>query len=274
MPPSREPHFPRIVNSELRLAGGLTERLFDLLGAIEATGSISGAAREIDMSYKGAWEMLERANNLSPQVLVNTEVGGRRGGGAQLTAPGRELLGLFNQARERHRQFLRDMNARLLGDPGLRVFFRRLEMRISACNQLFGRVERVRPGDAGAEVELGIKGGHSLAAWVTGLSAGTMKLRPGLEVVALIKAPQVVLVKGFGGYRLSAENQLAGTVERVRKGAVNAEVVVQLPGGDVIASVMTNESLEIMELAAGDAVTALFDPESVVLGLDGRPGGA
>jgi molybdate transport system regulatory protein len=256
-----------MVNAELRLAGGLTERLFDLLAAVDSTGSISRAARKVGMSYKGAWDMLERANNLSRLPLIATEIGGRRGGGARLTPFGKKLLDLFLWMREEHRRFLGGLNAALLEDPELRVFFRRWVIKASARNQLSGRIAAIRSGDVEAEVVLEIKGSNRIVASITRKSAESLDLAPGMDVVALVNAHQVVVVKDLGGYRLSARNQLSGIVERIQKGAVNTELVMYLPGGDAIAAVITNASLAGMELREGDSATAVFKAGAVILGV-------
>lgn len=64
----------------------------ELLQAIARTGSISGAAREMDMSYRRAWLLVDTMNQSFKQPLVSTETGGQRGGGAHVTAFGEEVL--------------------------------------------------------------------------------------------------------------------------------------------------------------------------------------
>ena len=64
----------------------------ELLQAIERTGSISAAAREMDMSYRRAWLLVDTMNQSFKQVLVSTETGGQRGGGARVTEFGQEVL--------------------------------------------------------------------------------------------------------------------------------------------------------------------------------------
>ncbi|CCJ48930.1 TOBE domain-containing protein [Bordetella parapertussis] len=53
----------------------------DLLAQIEATGSISAAARAAGMSYKDAWDAIDAMNNLAGEPLVLRSAGGRGGGG-------------------------------------------------------------------------------------------------------------------------------------------------------------------------------------------------
>lgn len=64
----------------------------DLLDAIGRNGSISAAAREMGMSYRRAWMLVDALNASFAKPLVSTATGGQKGGGAQLSAFGLEVL--------------------------------------------------------------------------------------------------------------------------------------------------------------------------------------
>lgn len=64
----------------------------DLLEAISRTGSISAAGREMGMSYRRAWMLADVMNTSFAGPLVGTATGGQKGGGAQLTELGVEVL--------------------------------------------------------------------------------------------------------------------------------------------------------------------------------------
>ncbi|MBM3346444.1 MAG: LysR family transcriptional regulator [Betaproteobacteria bacterium] len=66
-----------------------------LLEHIAATGSISAAARAMEMSYRRAWQLVEAMNRDFTGPLVTTATGGRRGGGARVTPLGQEVLARF-----------------------------------------------------------------------------------------------------------------------------------------------------------------------------------
>jgi molybdate transport system regulatory protein len=66
-----------------------------LLGHIAATGSIAAAGRQMDMSYKRAWELVEAMNQTFNAPLVAAVKGGAGGGGARLTALGEEILAAY-----------------------------------------------------------------------------------------------------------------------------------------------------------------------------------
>lgn len=63
-----------------------------LLEAIDRTGSISGAARDLEMSYRRAWLLVDTMNQCFKQPLVSTETGGQKGGGAHVTEFGQDVL--------------------------------------------------------------------------------------------------------------------------------------------------------------------------------------
>lgn len=67
----------------------------ELLEHIAATGSISAAGREMGMSYKRAWQLVETLNAMFRMPLVESTRGGARGGGAQVTPMGQEVLGCY-----------------------------------------------------------------------------------------------------------------------------------------------------------------------------------
>jgi molybdate transport system regulatory protein len=67
----------------------------DLLEAIGQAGSISAAARAMQMSYRRAWMLVEVMNRSFREPLVRSAVGGARGGGAQLTEAGARVLAQF-----------------------------------------------------------------------------------------------------------------------------------------------------------------------------------
>ena len=66
-----------------------------LLEAIQETGSISGAARRLDMSYRRAWLLVVQINEALREPAVAAAIGGRRGGGASLTTVGKRVVALY-----------------------------------------------------------------------------------------------------------------------------------------------------------------------------------
>ncbi|CAI3108841.1 Molybdenum-pterin-binding protein MopA [Acinetobacter calcoaceticus] len=78
----------------------------DLLEAIERTGSISQAAKSMNMSYRRAWQLVDTMNQCFETALVETQTGGTHGGGAAVTALGQKVLEQYRQMEINARQAL------------------------------------------------------------------------------------------------------------------------------------------------------------------------
>ena len=237
-----------------------------LLRAVGQLGSITHAAKAVGVSYKTAWDAIDAMNTLAGEPLVARTTGGRGGGATRLTEHGQRLVDRYARVEAVHARFVR-----LLNDEGLdlaREFdaLRMLNMKTSARNQLIGTVSAYRAGAVNDEVELTLPGGARLVAIVTHGSATHLGLSPGATAFALVKASSVLVATDLGDAKLSARNQLAGTVASVSPGAVNAEVVIDIGGGALVAAVITQASLQSLGLQPGDPATALFKASSVILG--------
>jgi molybdopterin-binding protein len=68
--------------------------------------------------------------------------------------------------------------------------------------------------------------------------------------------------------KTSARNMLKGKVKKVTAGAVNSEVVVELPGGAEVVAIITKASAENLGLAAGKDVYALIKASNVMIAID------
>jgi molybdate transport system regulatory protein len=138
-------------------------------------------------------------------------------------------------------------------------------MKTSARNQFTGIVSEVLIGAVNAEVHIDLKGGETIVASITKESAETLAIKTGKEVIALVKAPQVIVVSDFGGYKVSARNQLPGTIAQVKPGTVNTEVDIELKGGEQVTATVTNDSVDTLGLRKGQSVTAIFKAGAVIL---------
>lgn len=68
--------------------------------------------------------------------------------------------------------------------------------------------------------------------------------------------------------KLSARNMLKGTVKQIVPGAVNSEVIVALPDGQEIVSIITKSSVESLGLAVGKEVRAVVKASNVMIGVE------
>ena len=67
-----------------------------LLKAIEETGSLSKAAKSLNLSYKKAWRLMDSVNKSAKQPVTINSIGGKGGGGTILTDYGKSLITAFD----------------------------------------------------------------------------------------------------------------------------------------------------------------------------------
>jgi molybdate transport system regulatory protein len=236
----------------------------DLLRRIGETGSISQAARSMGMSYKQAWDSVDAVNNLSAQPLVRRQVGGRHGGGTELTEEGRCLIRVYEAAEIEHRRFVDRLSRSVRDFDRFQTLLGVMSMQVSTRNHLRGVVSAIKPGAVNAEVTLDVNG-VPVVAIITNESVQSLGLAVGLEAYALIKASFVILATEDGGLKTSARNRLCGTVERIGTGAVNTEVVLALDGGTRLTAIITCESATELGLTVGGRACALIKAPHVIL---------
>jgi len=68
--------------------------------------------------------------------------------------------------------------------------------------------------------------------------------------------------------KISARNVLKGKVKKVTAGAVNSEIVVELPGVTEVVSIITKTSAESLKLAAGKEVYAVIKASNVMIAIE------
>jgi molybdopterin-binding protein len=68
--------------------------------------------------------------------------------------------------------------------------------------------------------------------------------------------------------KISARNTLKGKVKQIEQGAVNSEVIIELPGGVEIVSIITKKSAAGLGLTKGKDVYAVIKASSVMIGVD------
>jgi molybdate transport system regulatory protein len=262
-----------------------------LLAAIRETGSITGAAKAVGISYKAAWDAIDAMNNLSGVALVVRATGGKGGGGTTLTPRGERLIETFRAIEREHRKFIEHVSAGIEDFARDWALIGRIGMKASARNQLFGTIVSIAHGAVNDEVTMKLPGGQQIVAVITCESTETLGLTEGATAYALVKASWVMLAVGnpdnpdnpdsVAPLRLSARNQLHGRISQIVPGAVNAEVSLVLdadaatddagaaPAATVVTAVVTNESVRELGLAVGMPAIAAFKASSVILGTHG-----
>jgi molybdate transport system regulatory protein len=256
------------LHGEIWLSGDASNNLargqVNLLQSIERTGSITAAAKQLGISYKTAWERLDRLNNLAESPLVTKSTGGSQGGGTRLTPYGRQIVEGFCEVEREHEQFIDKLGTRLHHVDDLASFVKNNQLISSARNQFLGKVTAVVPGAVNAEIVLKISEQVSLVAIVTEQSREDLAIEVGTRLLALVKASSVLL-SNSAELAVSARNQVQGQISRLSRGKVNSDVTFSLGDRKTLTAMVTNHSADQMELTEQKPVCAFFKASSVIL---------
>jgi molybdate transport system regulatory protein len=268
---------PKLKSNTMGLSSSLRLHLTDdqflgggriqLLEKIDELGSISRAAKALEVSYKTAWDMARTINNLAPMPLVDRLAGGKGGGRTCLTNEGKKILEQYQIVQGELQRVLDNLGSRLGDTEGLMLFLRRTTMKVSARNTFAGTVTGIINGAVNAEVTLALQGGTPLVAVVTNGAVANLGLTVGMEAYAIIKASSVIIGTELHDSKVSARNIFCGTVATIVEGPVNTEVDIEIGGGNVVSAVITHGSSENLGLKAGGHACAMFKASSVILGV-------
>ncbi|MDT8338985.1 MAG: TOBE domain-containing protein [Sulfurimonas sp.] len=237
----------------------------ELLMHIQKEGSITKAAKSMKMSYKAAWDSVDAMNNLSEFPLVTSSKGGKGGGGTHLSEYAKELIDTYKILQEEHQQFLDNLSKRISEKNGHIHLLKSMDIRISARNQLKTKVLSIQRGVVESIVFLELGNKESITAVITNDSLTTLEIDVGMELYALFKANALILNDEFSPDK-NDMNSFIGKIVRIEHDSLNAEVIIELKGGNTVCSTLPIEMLKRLNLKSGMQVSAFCKPKSIILG--------
>jgi len=259
--PRLNAEFSMQLSSSQKLAGSSIA----LLERIDVSGSITQAAKDCGISYRSAWQLIERLQNSSANALITRSAGGVQGGGSRLTNGGRELIRIYRMAEIQHSRFVELLGEAIAEYETYTTFMRRWFMKTSVRNQLYGSVQLIAKGAVNSEVVVEIGGSDPLTAIITNDGANEMNLSIGKEVAALVRESSIFLCAGESMPNVSARNRLKGRVLHCCEGVVCSEVTVELSGGKAMTAMISFESMAEMKLWPDSPVWVCFKASDVIL---------
>ncbi|WP_347986784.1 TOBE domain-containing protein [Methylomonas sp. AM2-LC] len=263
---------PDWIKAEITLAETFDHRMISLLRAINHSGSISQAAKQIELSYRCAWLLVEKANTFSSQQLINCSKGGKNGGGACLTSSGKALLALFSRLEEQHSLYLQRVNQCLNGDAFAQSLLEPLNINTRSYNKLFAKVIHLQPNLEDTDIIVQLYGGERVVASLSLDEFEPLNLSIGKTVLLLIGNEDIDIANAFDTSQFSTRNSLHSSIVGLKLLAGAYEVVLRVIGGDTLRTIVTADSVENLKLKPGISIRALFKSCDVILAVkdDGR----
>jgi molybdate transport system regulatory protein len=157
----------------------------EILKAIAKEQSISKAAETLGMSYRYVWNYLQKIQKVVEAPIMETYKGGKAGGGgAKLTALGQSLIEEYQRVEGYMSEVLVDQE-----------YWEMLGLKISARNQLQGKVVSIEKDGITAKVKVEIKAPAVITAVITKEAVEELGVKVGDEVKAVIKSTEVMIAK-------------------------------------------------------------------------------
>jgi molybdate transport system regulatory protein len=157
----------------------------DILRAIAKKNSLSKAAETLNMSYRYLWNYIQRTQKVLQAPIVETFKGGKAGGGgATLTPLGQSLLEEYQRVECYMSEVLSDTE-----------YWEVVGLKISARNQLKGKVLSIETDKVTAKVKVEIKAPAVVTAVITKEAVEELGIKVGDEVHAIVKATEVMIGK-------------------------------------------------------------------------------
>lgn len=243
----------------------LLEKRISLLQALDECGSITRAAKNAGLSYKATWEMINTMNNLSTSPLVDRVIGGIGGGGTTLTQYGKDFIKNYSVLKEEYERFLKVIADASMFQTEHIKNLQRMTMRISARNQLMGKVGEIIQGKVNSSISIVLKSGVILTSTITNSAIEDLGIDIGYTVIAIMKASSVLIAPN-SNISISARNKLIGNVTDIKFGEVNAQISIDIGQNDIIVSTITCESAKSLQLYVGLSVCAIIKSSDILIG--------
>lgn len=234
----------------------LLQKEITLLEAIDEFGSISKAAKAVPISYKAAWEMVDGMNNLSKEPIVIKVVGGKQGGGTKLTEYGKKLIEDYYLLKKEYDRFLNTLQEM--------DTFRRLTLKLSARNQLYGKIVEIKKDRASSEISFELKSGVVLRSTITLEAANELELDIGDEIVGIIKASSI-LVSNAKDFKRKV-NVFEGNIEDIEQGGITSNIKLHIDNLDKFWITCKNTLLDELGLQKGKKTYIFIRPKDVLIG--------
>ncbi|MBX5327152.1 MAG: TOBE domain-containing protein [Candidatus Bathyarchaeia archaeon] len=157
----------------------------NILQTIKQQKNLKKTAQTLGMSYKYVWTYLKKMEKTLQQPIVNTQKGGKKGGGkTTLTPLGENLLKEFKRAENYVGEILEDEQ-----------YWMAIGLKISARNQIRGTVKNVEKGNVTASIKIEIQTPTTITAIISREAVEELNITTGDKVTAVIKATEVMIAK-------------------------------------------------------------------------------
>jgi molybdate transport system regulatory protein len=235
----------------------LSLKKVQLLENIMVYGSISQAAKASSITYKTAWDWIDKMNALAPKPLVQKISGGKGGGGTIVTVYAKELMKTYEEVDALHQKHLETLQKAFdhLGDAKEKTFsFSRLE----------AEIKKISIHENRANLELRLSYGACIHIQSPSSFVKVNALEVGSKSSVLIESEAVSVSRSLDK-EISSRNKLKGRVDAITIDGEDVLLTLLLGEGQCLTSRITYKSYTEMQIKKGDELTAMFKAYNATL---------
>jgi molybdate transport system regulatory protein len=235
----------------------LSLRKVQLLENIIVYGSISQAAKASGITYKTAWDWIDKMNALAPKPLVQKISGGKGGGGTIVTVYAKELMQTYEEVDALHQKHLETLEKAFdyLDDEKAKTF---------SFSHLDAEITKISVHGNRANVELKLACGSLINIQSPLSSVKVNALEPGSTTSVLIES-EAVSVSRSSDKKISSRNKLATKVEDIAIDGEDVLLTLYICEEQYLTARITYKSYIEMKIKKGDALMAMFKAYSATL---------
>jgi len=241
----------------------LSKKKVALLENVRDYGSMAKAAKALGITYKTAWNWIEKMNALSPSSLVQKVSGGKDGGGTIITVYAKELIRIYHEVDALHQKHLEGMQNSLahIEDDIMQKTF--------SFSGLQVNVAKIQEHKTNVELLLKLKCGLSVIAYSSIQFMKVNALKIGSNVLMLVES-DAVSVSRVERKEISSRNKLQTKIIDIVFEGKDVLLTLMLSENENLTSRITLKSFQDLQLQKGDSVMAMFKAYNVTLLKDGE----
>ena len=235
----------------------LSLKKVQLLENIIVYGSISQAAKASGVTYKTAWEWIDKMNALAPKPLVQKISGGKGGGGTIVTVYAKELMQTYEEVDALHHKHLETLEKAFdyLDDEKEKTF---------SFSRLDAEITEISVHEKRANVELRLACGSLINIQSPLSFVEVNALHAGSKTSVLIES-EAVSVSRSSDKKISSRNKLKTKVEDIMIDGEDVLLTLFLCEEQYLTSRITHKSYKDMQIKKDDELMAMFKAYSATL---------
>ena len=228
----------------------------ELLKALKECGSIIKTAKNMKISYKTAWDALNKINKNS-ELFTS-----KKNQGCTLNEKALELINKCEQIKKAQNFLVQKMLEKNINLE----YISRIPLKLSAKNQLKVKILEINESIVNTDIIATLSTNEILKAKITKSSQKELGLKVGDEVIFIFKAPSV-MIKKQDFSKLILPNLIKAKITSAIIGSQNCQITALTSDKQNLTAIIPNDVTMDLRLAVNDEIGVIIDPKDIIIGI-------